>query len=59
MRIVLALTCLVLATLCGLGLLASFEPGVALFWKLAYGGGAGAFLIAAAMLMRPKRRLHH
>ncbi|HVP74210.1 MAG TPA: hypothetical protein VMS30_10760 [Phycisphaerales bacterium] len=53
MRYVLSLVFLALAAACGFGLLASFEPGAGMMWKVGYGLGAGAFLCAAiASLMR-------
>ena len=49
MRIVVFILCLMLAALCGFGLLASFEPGVRVSWKLVYGAGVLLFLSTAVL----------
>ena len=43
-RIALALLFLILAAFCGYGLLASFEPGNSMLWRIGYGFGALTFL---------------
>jgi hypothetical protein len=47
MRWLVALICFMIALFCGYGLLASFEPGAGMAWKIGYGFGAICFLALA------------
>ena len=55
-RILGALVLLAISFFCVFGLLASFEPGNGLIWKVGYGALACGFLVGAVALFRGDKK---
>lgn len=56
MKVVLALGLLAVAAFCVFGILATFEPGTALGWRVGYGAALVACTYAALRLLRKGSR---